>query len=90
VSQDSARLGRLARQSHALKEGHRWIAVKPPSGADDVIVPPMVGEEGGLHVLEHSEAAEDAGDLERAAEAAPAQILGREPAHFLTPHVDPP
>ncbi len=48
----------------------------------------MMAEEGRLHVLENREPAEDAGDLERAADPAPAEILGGEPAHLLAPEVD--
>ncbi len=64
------------------------IAVEPAGRAQEVVVPAVVGQERGLHVLEGAEAAEDARDLEGPAEAAPAEILRSQAAHLLAPHVD--
>ena len=80
VGQDPARLGRLLAQAHALQQRQRLVAVEAPRRHQHVEVPVVVAEEGRLHVLEHGEAAEDAGDLERAAHAAAAEAVRRQAA----------
>ena len=53
-------------------------------------MPAVVAEEGRLHVLQRAEAAKDAGDLERAAQAAAAEPMRGQPADLLAAEVDPP
>ena len=88
VRQNPARLSSLLLQSDAIEQRKGAVPVQSGRVGEQVVVPAVVREQRRLDVLDHGQAPEDAGDLERAPDATAADLVGRQPADFFTPERD--
>src|SRR5262249_9613181 len=88
VRKNPARLSRLLPQSDAIEQRKSAVPVQSGGVGEQVVVPAVVREQRRLDVLDHGQAPEDAGDLERAPRATGADLVGRQPADLFTTERD--
>src|SRR5207249_7619540 len=83
VRQDPARLRRLVGEADPVEQDHRLVTIETARRAKQIVVTTMMGEQRSLNVLQRGQASEDAGDLERARQAAATELRRHEAADLL-------